>query len=36
MYKNNLALNNLQLLICHKPGQNKPTYEVYLIPKPFW
>ena len=30
MYKKDLALNNPQWLICHKPNQTKPNH-IYLI-----
>ena len=31
MYKENLALNNLQWLICHKTQPNKTISYIYLI-----
>ena len=30
MYKEDLALNNLQWLICHKPNQTKPSTVDYV------
>ena len=31
MYKENLALNNLQWLICHKPNQTKTKQKTFLV-----
>ena len=31
MYKEDLSLNNLQGLICHKPKQTKPNFSFYLF-----
>ena len=33
MYKKDLALNNLQWLICHKPNQTKSLYLIYMYKK---
>ena len=30
LYKKNLALNNLQMLICHKNPTNQPTNQVEI------
>ena len=36
MYKKDLALNNLQWLICHKTKSNQILYIEYICIKKFW